>query len=213
MMSCPLKCTCQDAFGVVDCKGKRLSEIPSDLPGETEVLDLSENNITSLIPLAFQDLHKLSLLHLDRNQLKNIDVDVFSNLQGLQTISLSYNSVVDIDLSFISNLPSFVHLDMANNKIKKIKAKNLIIPPKLLVVDLSKNPLDCCENAWLINIGDVRIEGQCCFPTDLNGTELEDLRPEQLNCTNKAINAAAAAKYTISVTVMCYFYTSMVSIF
>lgn len=48
--SCPSACNCgiYDGFNTVDCSFERLVTIESELPKETQVLDLSYNNIMEI---------------------------------------------------------------------------------------------------------------------------------------------------------------------
>lgn len=48
--TCPSACNCwtNDGFNTVDCSFQRLVTIESELPKETQVLDLSNNNIMEI---------------------------------------------------------------------------------------------------------------------------------------------------------------------
>ena len=84
---CPTPCKCSTIPGSrqtmhVNCRNKNLLEIPLDLDPETEILDLGQNNITTLDKTRLGGLSKLRDLYMDYNLLlKGIFVGVHTQIK------------------------------------------------------------------------------------------------------------------------------------
>lgn len=93
-------------------KGKGIRDLRGlERCGALTTLDLSNNDISDLTPLA--DLKKLQGLYLEKNHVS--DLKPLAGLTGLQSLEVSDNEIVDLKpLSGLTNLSS---LSIANNKI------------------------------------------------------------------------------------------------
>lgn len=90
---CPRQCTCEDGTKFLNCSGRSLLEIPSDLPRDVIRLDLSDNNI-KLVPVeAFQNCSEVREILLDRNVIEQLDKEVFLNLVRLDVLGLAGNQL------------------------------------------------------------------------------------------------------------------------
>ena len=62
-------------------------------------LHLSNNQITTILPVVFAELTNLVHLDLDYNQITSIPSEVFSNLTNLKRLDLNYNKISSISAS------------------------------------------------------------------------------------------------------------------
>lgn len=97
----------------LDLSGKQLKSIPQ-LPANLTKLDLSENHISDISPLA--SLTNLKELNLSYNSIN--DLAPLSELQNLT--SLTMESIVISDFSVLPSLSNLKELDIANNHVNNI---------------------------------------------------------------------------------------------
>ncbi|XP_043460712.1 protein singed wings 2 isoform X2 [Leptopilina heterotoma] len=86
------------AFVTVNCSNRRLTEMPSFLPANTTVLQLSENKITDLTPLKANPVYKRVLdLYLDYNLVETVSLlDGSYWLENFRLLSLRNNKLTDL---------------------------------------------------------------------------------------------------------------------
>ncbi|EPY81129.1 slit 2 isoform 2-like protein [Camelus ferus] len=133
VLHCPAACTCSN--NIVDCRGKGLTEIPTNLPETITEILLNANKINCLRVDAFQDLHNLNLLSLYDNKLQTIAKGTFSPLRAIQTMHLAQNPFIcDCHLKWLAD---YLHTNpietsgarctsprrLANKRIGQIKSK------------------------------------------------------------------------------------------
>ncbi|XP_069140324.1 toll-like receptor 8 [Argopecten irradians] len=101
----------------VTCSGCRLLVIPQDLPTNTTVLDLSNNNLKGLKQGSFPQLLHLKKLNLQRNQLVRISSGAFDSVSNVEELDLSYNKLEhrSIDFSIFMSLKHLTTLKMYRN--------------------------------------------------------------------------------------------------
>ncbi|XP_071489190.1 CD180 antigen-like [Diadema antillarum] len=75
----------------VYCYNMGLSAVPRDLPGNTEILDLSLNNINALYNTSFFAYNHLKVLAIESNNISFIESGTFLMLSFLQSLDLSNN--------------------------------------------------------------------------------------------------------------------------
>ncbi|XP_056133837.1 leucine-rich repeat-containing protein 17 [Lampris incognitus] len=100
---------------LLDCKGKELKSIPSDLPSDIVKMDLSDNNIKQLRTKHFLFAKDLKQLNLSSNSLEHIDTGAFSGLLYLRELDLSNNSLHYFQYSVLEDLYFLRKLSLANN--------------------------------------------------------------------------------------------------
>ena len=94
--ACPGECHCQgsETLGVVvDCSRLGRFTIPEDLPPNTTILNLSNNNIFTVGPRDLSGLLRLSHLDLSINNIQLIDHHAFRDLTELKKLYLNGNSL------------------------------------------------------------------------------------------------------------------------
>ena len=78
---------------LVDCSGKYFTDIPEDVPNNTDILLLAHNHLTHLRKSNFMNLRNLKVLDLSYNNLTQIDQNAFEGLTRLEVLNLSYSDV------------------------------------------------------------------------------------------------------------------------
>lgn len=167
----PLDCknTCVCASNIISCPKMNLTQVPSELPKFTAVLDLSFNLIDRLkadwtpyrlgrlhtLQLSHNGLHFLSteaftyvtrlrLLDLSSNSLKQLDEFIFQPLEHLEVLLLYNNRISQIDRSAFAGLMSLQKLYISNNQASRfplelVKERSRLETLKLL--DMSGNKI------------------------------------------------------------------------
>ncbi|XP_052468268.1 leucine-rich repeat-containing protein 3B-like [Carassius gibelio] len=101
--SCSKRCYCsdnEDAFGgkAMRCSNLHLTEIPQDIPNDTQHLYLDYNLLTSIPANTFHDLPMLAELDLSHNELALLEPGAFRGLAAsLQFLDLSSNQLTTLD--------------------------------------------------------------------------------------------------------------------
>ncbi|GFY61424.1 slit homolog 2 protein [Trichonephila inaurata madagascariensis] len=140
---CPDPCVCEGS--IVDCSGKRLRDIPENIPSYTtelrlnnnaiqkirangffkklqhlNKLDLSNNEITELEDGAFHGANQLTDLLLTENKLKDVQSKMFTGIPNLKTLMLRTNLLTCISNDTFSGLESLQLLSLYDNRITHI---------------------------------------------------------------------------------------------
>ncbi|XP_074644037.1 adhesion G protein-coupled receptor A3-like [Tubulanus polymorphus] len=183
-LDCPLGCLCstvrssvKDESSIssgskVNCIGSPGNKIQTieqlqpetNMPLDTLILDLSDNDIESITPGAFNSLDNLVKLDLSSNRLKNISRPMFEGLKKLTRLSLSKNEIATIDEGTFDDLKSLKKLDFQSNH---------------LICD--------CKLRWILRWSknrNVRISDntKCAFPKDLEKRSVRTLKKKLLHC-------------------------------
>lgn len=95
-----------------DLTNSNLNRIPSDLPDDIENLDVSENNISSIIHADLYRLTRLCFLKITSCGLQFISPDAFYNNAELKVLNISYNLLTVIPYL---PLPQLRILDLSGN--------------------------------------------------------------------------------------------------
>jgi Leucine-rich repeat (LRR) protein len=103
-----------------------------------EVLDLSNNNLTSLLPLLDSIRNSLSQLLLNNNRLGNIS-SITSGLKHLQVLRLDSNHIQLIQADAFSNDFSLQILDVSNNLISDLMPDTFRDNTHLRILRMNRN--------------------------------------------------------------------------
>ena len=136
-----------------------------DILQETRIIDLSSQNISSLLP--FKGLKNLKTLNLQNNHIKNLwGIEYLTNID---TLILSQNEIEDLTpLSFLKNI---LLLDLSNNQIKKVAPlKDL---PELTILKLQGNPVYTNDKSMDYINSIVYLRGFLPIPLAFDLTDLE----------------------------------------
>lgn len=115
-------------------------------------LDLSENNITSIVydqrhdadtsAGIFDNLQQLIELDLSRNHIIDLPRSAFTQLPRLRCLNLAHNRLSIIPFQVFYALESMEHLDLANNRLVSILDNFFIGNQALRVLNLRNNTIE-----------------------------------------------------------------------
>ena len=140
---CPSKCDCSKEKKAV-CSGT-LINVPSGIPEDTEILELSQcdikkismnsfKNLSNLRVIEikeqksglnlqdaaiFQSLEKLQRVYLDGNGIVSLPKGLFANLSSLNTVHLNDNPLTTLPDDLFQNSPNLKFLGLGNTKLSK----------------------------------------------------------------------------------------------
>uniref|UniRef100_A0A8B9FCQ5 LRC3B protein n=1 Tax=Amazona collaria TaxID=241587 RepID=A0A8B9FCQ5_9PSIT len=93
------------------CSNARLTEVPRDIPNDTNKLYLDSNRIPFLPRDAFRELPLLLELDLSHNAIASVESGAFRGLaEHLRSLDLSSNKLVSVSKDAFSNLQAKVNL-------------------------------------------------------------------------------------------------------
>ncbi|CDQ78098.1 unnamed protein product [Oncorhynchus mykiss] len=133
---CPAQCVCETRpwytpqsvyhqAKTVDCNELHLSGVPWNISGDTQVLLLQSNNISSVsVELQSLDLDSLEELYINHNQISSIGPKAFSGLRNLLRLHLNSNKLVAIDSHWFESLPNLEILMIGENPILGLQDMN-----------------------------------------------------------------------------------------
>ncbi|XP_063706439.1 insulin-like growth factor-binding protein complex acid labile subunit, partial [Culicoides brevitarsis] len=113
-------------------------------------LNLNNNLIQHINPLAFSGLGNLRELNLGDNHLEEIHQDVFKNLGKLQYLDLSNNRFKTLNQQIVSSNENLLRFNLNDNQIE---ALDLQVPPKLKKLEVTNNEL---KNVTLVGNGTLK---------------------------------------------------------
>ena len=105
---CPARCICDVTEGAVNCNHTNRTNIPSDLPAYTKLLNLADNSISHISAYSFNKLSHLQEIDLSSNQIgaDGISVDSFSGIKSLMSLDLSHNRLAEAPSTCQVTLPA-----------------------------------------------------------------------------------------------------------
>ena len=116
-----------------------------------QMLNISNNNISSFHNGVFHDLTSLLVLRIDNNVLTTLNMSVFQRLKSLQHLHLRGNYLHDID-GEISVLPSLRKIVLTDNIFTVIRTKLFRDSPMLTVIFLDSNNISNIESESFFNM-------------------------------------------------------------
>ncbi|XP_056404750.1 leucine-rich repeat-containing protein 3B-like [Hyla sarda] len=101
----------EDGYKTLRCSNALLTEVPKDIPNDTNRLYLDFNQITYLPSDAFRNLPVLMELDLSHNSLGHLDVTALRGLSDhLLSLDLSSNKLVSVNKEVFANLKARTNL-------------------------------------------------------------------------------------------------------
>ncbi|CAH1237909.1 SLIT2 [Branchiostoma lanceolatum] len=150
---------CSCGTGRISCKDADLTDVPTDIPPDTDTLELSGNSITfprlahlelrsnklaSLPTGIFDNLPRLEGLQLDNNTLESLeDPDIFKDLQNLRVLDLQENNLKSLPSGIFSesNLERLKFLSLHYNALTEIENGTFDNLPSVEYIYMQYNPL------------------------------------------------------------------------
>ena len=171
---CRTVCSCIWKGGKqrVECTNRGLITIPEKVHPETQVLDMSGNNLNNLPRDMFMRAKLLNLqkVYLSNCRIGQIDDNALRGLTNLVELDLSHNLLTSIPSQTFRDVPFLRDVTLAHNPIQKIEGEAFRTLPSLVKLDLSH-----CE---LQSIAPKAFEGVAHLESlKLNGNQLSELRP------------------------------------
>lgn len=142
VLACPGACSCKWKAGKewVECAGRGLQGLPQGAREETQVLDLSNNQLLSLEADCFFALRLVNLqrLYLSRSRLRRIAPRAFIGLQGLVELDLSDNELEKVPSDSFTSIANLMRLSMAGNPLNEIRRGSFRHLGQLSFLELSR---------------------------------------------------------------------------
>lgn len=141
---CPRRCQClwRDAKITVDCASANLASVPDNVEPQTQVLNLSRNDIPALSSRQFArfGLTNLQRIVVRGCSLTRIDGHALYGLDNLVELDMADNLLDSVPSSTLnSDVPSLMSLNMRSNHIEVIESSAFHKLSFLQKLDLSKN--------------------------------------------------------------------------
>uniref|UniRef100_A0A1B6D059 Ig-like domain-containing protein n=1 Tax=Clastoptera arizonana TaxID=38151 RepID=A0A1B6D059_9HEMI len=180
--SCPSVCVCKWKGGkqTVECTDRALLTVPENIDPETQVLDMSSNNLQILAKETFirAGLLNLQKVYLKSCKLGQIDNRAFLGLTNLVELDMSNNLLTSIPSGTFEDVRFLRELILARNPIQKIEGNAFKTVPGLVKLDLSR-----CD---IQSIAPRAFEGvQLLESLKLNGNKLSELKPKTVETLSK----------------------------
>ncbi|XP_028302341.1 leucine-rich repeat neuronal protein 1-like [Gouania willdenowi] len=172
---CPRLCVCEirpwftpqstykEAI-TVDCNDLRLTQIPTNLSIDTQVLllqsnaishtngelealsnltelDLSQNNFSTIEAVGLKKMNHLTTLHLEENQISQLPDHCLGNLSNLQELYINHNKISSISPQAFAGLHSLLRLHLNSNKLNVIDSRWFEETPNLEILMIGENPV------------------------------------------------------------------------
>ncbi|XP_022250278.1 leucine-rich repeat-containing G-protein coupled receptor 5-like [Limulus polyphemus] len=140
---CPKGCICAKPPQVpkVDCSKLNLTSVPVDININVLSLDLSSNNISTLLSSSFRHLPNLNELNLGRNNLHSLPFEVFAGLSKLKVLWLHNNQFKKVPTAALSGLSNLEVLYLSANNLTRVPEASLTHLSSLQRLWLDKNEL------------------------------------------------------------------------
>lgn len=114
-------------------------------------LDLSRNGLKKIAPNAFAGLSRLTKIILRDNSLTTIPGDVFKKLRNVKNIDLSENNLLELNKTQFSGCKDLRLIDLSSNKLSLLPDGLFTSLSNLKKINLQQNPLICdCNLKWMV---------------------------------------------------------------
>ncbi|XP_056617252.1 slit homolog 1a [Triplophysa dalaica] len=146
-VQCPTECTCLET--VIRCSNKHLSVLPKGIPRNVTELYLDGNQF-SIVPQELSNFKNLQLVDLSNNKISSLTSSSFANMSQLTTLILSYNALRCIPTLAFAGLRSLRLLSLHGNDISVLPDGIFNDAASLSHLAIGANPLYCdCRLRWL----------------------------------------------------------------
>nr|AIO11802.1 variable lymphocyte receptor type A [Petromyzon marinus] len=139
-------CTCNEGKKEVNCQYKGLKAVPSEIPADTEKLDLHSTGLATLSDATFRGLTKLTWLNLQLNALQTLPVGVFDGLSELDRLSLQLNQLKSLPPGVFDKLTELTVLWLNDNQLQSVPHGAFDRLTNLQTLYLQQNELQSVPN-------------------------------------------------------------------
>lgn len=102
---------------MADCSHLKLTQIPSDLPNNITVLDISHNQLKKLCPANLTKYSKLVYLNAGYNIISKLQPELCKNLPLLQILVLEHNQLHELPDGAFASCTNLTELNLGYNII------------------------------------------------------------------------------------------------
>ncbi|XP_067858120.1 slit homolog 1a isoform X2 [Heptranchias perlo] len=181
---CPAECTCLET--VVRCSNKHLKSLPKGIPKNVTELYLDGNQF-SAVPTVLYTFKHLQLVDMSNNRISSLTNTSFINMSQLTTLILSYNSLRCIPASAFQGLRSLRLLSLHGNDISTLPKGIFGDVASLSHLAIGANPLYCdCNLRWLSDWVKTGYKepgiARCAGPGDMEGKLLLTTPAKKFEC-------------------------------
>ncbi|XP_059586234.1 slit homolog 1 protein [Alligator mississippiensis] len=181
---CPQECTCLDT--VVRCSNKHLKALPRGIPKNVTELYLDGNQFTQ-VPGQLSSFKYLQLVDLSNNKISSLSNSSFTNMSQLTTLILSYNALQCIPPLAFEGLRSLRLLSLHGNDISSLPEGIFADVTALSHLAIGANPLHCnCHLRWLSSWVKTGYKepgiARCAGPPDMEGKLLLTTPAKKFEC-------------------------------
>jgi hypothetical protein len=139
------------------CDYKNLADIPTDIPAETEILGLSNNQIQQIANNKLRSstgtsLTKLRILDLSSNKITFLGTQAFSGTPNLNILDIHNNHLQNVDTDALAPLKGLRYLHMQQNRLQTLQSSGAGTPSyfrnnaQLVYLDLSENRITSVQS-------------------------------------------------------------------
>uniref|UniRef100_UPI00398F83E6 slit homolog 1 protein-like n=1 Tax=Pristiophorus japonicus TaxID=55135 RepID=UPI00398F83E6 len=181
---CPAECTCLET--VIRCSNKHLKSLPKGIPKNVTELYLDGNQF-SVVPTVLYTYKHLQLVDMSNNRISSLTNTSFINMSQLTTLILSYNSLRCIPASAFQGLRSLRLLSLHGNDISTLPKGIFGDVASLSHLAIGANPLYCdCNLRWLSDWVKTGYKepgiARCAGPGDMEGKLLLTTPGKKFEC-------------------------------
>ncbi|XP_006157460.1 slit homolog 1 protein [Tupaia chinensis] len=181
---CPQECACLDT--VVRCSNKHLRALPKGIPKNVTELYLDGNQFT-LVPGQLSTFKYLQLVDLSNNRISSLSNSSFTNMSQLTTLILSYNALQCIPPLAFQGLHSLRLLSLHGNDVSTLQEGVFADVTSLSHLAIGANPLYCdCHLRWLSSWVKTGYKepgiARCAGPPDMEGKLLLTTPAKKFEC-------------------------------
>ncbi|XP_054169228.1 peroxidasin-like [Oppia nitens] len=201
---CVLNCKCESTW--VNCSHTNIIKVPV-IAAQTNVWDLSFNQIINLNDNTFRHLSLLNTLFLNDNQIEKLQNRLFAglarltqlylnnneiiiledysfrNLHNLQELYLNDNKIQTLSDQIFSDLPSIQKIHLQNNKIVYIFEIIFKNNNNLNELSLENNRLVCdCKHFWFKTTKISQLKTSCDLPIHLRDKSVSEISENEFQC-------------------------------
>lgn len=157
----------------VECRGRGLITLPSNIDPQTQVLDLTGSNLQTLPREAFSRANLLNLqkIYLASCRIGQVDGTALRGLTNLIELDLSDNLLTDVPSESLRDAVSLRELKLSSNPIQKIEQGAFENAPGLVKLDLSDCQIEVLAAGAFDGLDQLS-------HLRLGGNRLEELRPD-----------------------------------